>query len=202
MSTNNKYRVVRRKKSSLSRTSKYRILVTFTLYFVWIYPDDRTTNDGDTNDDLDYDYYNDIDDGDDDDVDNGLGGNGGGYMNYGQTDDYMRFTGDILGYAGLGGQRGDPQQRTWYAPAYYSTAPSALPGSSTYHSHGGGASGQWQHVEPMASSAERDEQRTRDLEGMFARGVRGLLTSYMQRALQPAIKETLMESLGYRLSYG
>lgn len=125
-------------------------------------------------------------------------------MNYGQTDDYMRFTGDILGYAGYQHHhQPDPQQpqqqqqRTWYTPAYYATAPAPAPAGA---SHGGG--GQWQNIEPLASSAERDEQRTRDLEGMFARGVRGLLTSYMQRALQPAIKETLMESLGYRLSYG
>lgn len=117
------------------------------------------------------------DDADDDDED-------GGYMNYGHTDDYMRFTGDILGYAAAQSDHrhdDDGQRRSWGA--------------------GGGGAGNWQHVE-LANSAERDEQRTRDLEGMFARGVRGLLTSYMQRALQPAIKETLMESLGYRLSYG
>ncbi|KAH8358417.1 hypothetical protein KR093_000064, partial [Drosophila rubida] len=41
-----------------------------------------------------------------------------------------------------------------------------------------------------------------ELEKLFAMGVRGLLTTYMQRALQPAIKETLMENMGYTLSYG
>lgn len=41
-----------------------------------------------------------------------------------------------------------------------------------------------------------------ELEKLFSMGVRGLLTTYMQRALQPAIKETLMENMGYTLSYG
>ncbi|EDW14029.1 uncharacterized protein LOC6572460 [Drosophila mojavensis] len=43
---------------------------------------------------------------------------------------------------------------------------------------------------------------TNELEKLFSMGVRGLLTTYMQRALQPAIKETLMENMGYTLSYG
>lgn len=47
------------------------------------------------------------------------------------------------------------------------------------------------------NDAFRDE-----LEKMFSMGVRGLLTTYMQRALQPAIKETLMENMGYTISYG
>uniref|UniRef100_A0A1A9WY33 Uncharacterized protein n=1 Tax=Glossina brevipalpis TaxID=37001 RepID=A0A1A9WY33_9MUSC len=41
-----------------------------------------------------------------------------------------------------------------------------------------------------------------ELEKLFSLGVRGLLTTYMQKALQPAIKETLMENMGYKLSYG
>lgn len=41
-----------------------------------------------------------------------------------------------------------------------------------------------------------------ELEKLFSLGVRGLLTTYMQKALQPAIKETLMENMGYTLSYG
>lgn len=141
-----------------------------------------------------------------------------GYTNDGQSDDYMRFTGDILGYAagaghgsdrrggggGGGGNNGGYgyESRTWPTGNY-----------------GGGGGGGWQRppsasssspsqlvsshiIELAPNSGERDDQRTRDLEGMFAKGVRGLLTSYMQRALQPAIKETLMESLGYRTSYG
>lgn len=59
----------------------------------------------------------------------------------------------------------------------------------------------WQNVE-LANAAEQDEAYARELEELFASGVRGLLTSYMQKALQPAIKETLMESMGYKLSYG
>lgn len=43
---------------------------------------------------------------------------------------------------------------------------------------------------------------TREMEDIFSKGIRGLLTSYMQRALQPAIKETLMSSMGYTISYG
>lgn len=33
-------------------------------------------------------------------------------------------------------------------------------------------------------------------------GIRSLLTSYMQRELQPAIKDTLMKNMGYTVSYG
>ncbi|XP_073820511.1 uncharacterized protein [Musca autumnalis] len=47
------------------------------------------------------------------------------------------------------------------------------------------------------NDALRDE-----LEKLFSMGVRSLLTTYMQRALQPAIKETLMENMGYTISYG
>ncbi|XP_055385532.1 uncharacterized protein LOC129614719 [Condylostylus longicornis] len=43
---------------------------------------------------------------------------------------------------------------------------------------------------------------TNELEQLFSMGVRGMLTTYMQKTLQPAIKETLMENMGYTLSYG
>lgn len=108
--------------------------------------------------------------------------------------DALHFEGDILGYANGGGGFGGggdwleaapPQDRSW----------------STDRRRRRPAVAAWQHVE-LANSAERDEQYTRDLEELFSKGVRGLLTTYMQRALQPAIKETLMENLGYRLSYG
>lgn len=59
----------------------------------------------------------------------------------------------------------------------------------------------WQNVE-LANSHEINEAFSRELEDLFSQGVRGLLTTYMQKALQPAIKETLMESMGYTLSYG
>ncbi|XP_030371571.1 uncharacterized protein LOC115621884 [Scaptodrosophila lebanonensis] len=70
-----------------------------------------------------------------------------------------------------------------------------------------------QMVEPDArafadifSGGEREQlvgdAMSNELEKLFSMGVRGLLTTYMQRALQPAIKETLMENMGYTLSYG
>ncbi|XP_066147764.1 uncharacterized protein [Euwallacea fornicatus] len=49
---------------------------------------------------------------------------------------------------------------------------------------------------------EDDEEISREMEDIFLRGIRSLLTSYMQRELQPAIKETLMKNMGYTVSYG
>lgn len=49
---------------------------------------------------------------------------------------------------------------------------------------------------------EVNDAMRNELEKLFSMGVRGLLTTYMQRALQPAIKETLMENMGYTISYG
>ncbi|XP_037036043.1 uncharacterized protein LOC119074148 [Bradysia coprophila] len=69
------------------------------------------------------------------------------------------------------------------------------------HRMGQPFSGQWQNVE-LANSDEQDDAYSRELEDLFSKGVRSILTSYMQKALQPAIKETLMESMGYTLSYG
>ncbi|XP_017140642.1 uncharacterized protein LOC108154770 [Drosophila miranda] len=58
----------------------------------------------------------------------------------------------------------------------------------------------------LNSNGDREElvgeAMSHELEKLFSMGVRGLLTTYMQRALQPAIKETLMENMGYTLSYG
>lgn len=53
-----------------------------------------------------------------------------------------------------------------------------------------------------SDSMGEDVAESKDMENLFSMGVRGLLTTYMQRALQPAIKETLMENMGYTLSYG
>lgn len=47
-----------------------------------------------------------------------------------------------------------------------------------------------------------DEELSREMEDIFLKGIRSLLTSYMQKELQPAIKETLMKNLGYTISYG
>ncbi|CAG9761728.1 unnamed protein product [Ceutorhynchus assimilis] len=47
-----------------------------------------------------------------------------------------------------------------------------------------------------------DEEVSREMEDIFLKGIRQLLTSYMQKELQPAIKETLMKNMGYTVSYG
>ncbi|XP_049548072.1 uncharacterized protein LOC125959296 [Anopheles darlingi] len=57
----------------------------------------------------------------------------------------------------------------------------------------------WQNVE---TNEALDDAYSNEIDNLFSKGVRGLLTTYMQKALQPAIKETLMESMGYTLSYG
>ncbi|KAL1517885.1 hypothetical protein ABEB36_001591 [Hypothenemus hampei] len=49
---------------------------------------------------------------------------------------------------------------------------------------------------------DEDEEISREMEDIFLRGIRSLLTSYMQKELQPAIKETLMKNMGYTVSYG
>lgn len=49
---------------------------------------------------------------------------------------------------------------------------------------------------------EEDDAISREMEDVFLRGIRSLLTSYMQRELQPAIKDTLMKNMGYTVSYG
>ncbi|XP_053685481.1 uncharacterized protein LOC128735041 [Sabethes cyaneus] len=67
-----------------------------------------------------------------------------------------------------------------------------------YNAYAGNGAG-WQTVE---TNEALDEAYSNEIDNLFSKGVRGLLTSYMQKALQPAIKETLMESMGYTLSYG
>ncbi|XP_062536085.1 uncharacterized protein LOC134205144 isoform X2 [Armigeres subalbatus] len=67
-----------------------------------------------------------------------------------------------------------------------------------YNAYAGNGAG-WQTVE---SNDALDEAYSNEIDNLFSKGVRGLLTTYMQKALQPAIKETLMESMGYTLSYG
>ncbi|XP_019881185.1 uncharacterized protein LOC109609013 [Aethina tumida] len=49
---------------------------------------------------------------------------------------------------------------------------------------------------------EEDEDLSREMEDIFLKGIRSLLTTYMQKELQPAIKETLMKNMGYTVSYG
>ncbi|XP_046746943.1 uncharacterized protein LOC124411704 [Diprion similis] len=43
---------------------------------------------------------------------------------------------------------------------------------------------------------------TREMEDVFLKGASQALTSYIERQLHPAIKETLMLSMGYTISYG
>lgn len=47
-----------------------------------------------------------------------------------------------------------------------------------------------------------NEDISQEMEDIFLRGIRSLLTKYMEKQLQPALKETLMMNLGYTISYG
>lgn len=59
------------------------------------------------------------------------------------------------------------------------------------------------YIDNLDSNRIIDDDKALDnLDEIFSSGVRSLLTTYMQRHLQPAIKETLMESMGFKLSYG
>lgn len=112
--------------------------------------------------------------------------------------DLLNARDDIRFDDSLGRSNGEPEDRTF--SEYFTN--SLRPAAQAYHSHGQRpVPDQWQNVE-LANSVELDEAFSRELEDIFSKGVRGLLTSYMQKALQPAIKETLMESMGYKLSYG
>ncbi|CAG4939122.1 unnamed protein product [Parnassius apollo] len=46
------------------------------------------------------------------------------------------------------------------------------------------------------------EDISREMEDIFTKGIRTLLTTYMKKELQPAIKDTLMRNMGYIVSYG
>lgn len=46
------------------------------------------------------------------------------------------------------------------------------------------------------------EHITREMEDVFLQGASKTLTRYIERQLHPAIKETLMLSMGYTISYG
>nr|XP_022903090.1 uncharacterized protein LOC111415576 isoform X2 [Onthophagus taurus] len=59
-----------------------------------------------------------------------------------------------------------------------------------------------EHRRSFSEANYEDEEIAREMEDIFIKGIRSLLTSYMQRELQPAIKETLMTSMGYTVSYG
>nr|XP_040228408.2 uncharacterized protein LOC120952904 [Anopheles coluzzii] len=98
----------------------------------------------------------------------------------------------------------DPNSRTFFAernPFSYS----AYGGGPASGSYGNGPAAHanpdkgWHNVE---TNEALDDAYSNEIDNLFSKGVRGLLTTYMQKALQPAIKETLMESMGYTLSYG
>lgn len=59
-----------------------------------------------------------------------------------------------------------------------------------------------QHRRSFRDEEEEEENLSREMEDIFLKGIRSLLTTYMQKELQPAIKETLMTNLGYTVSYG
>ncbi|KAK5642139.1 hypothetical protein RI129_008306 [Pyrocoelia pectoralis] len=58
-----------------------------------------------------------------------------------------------------------------------------------------------QHRRSYRDEDEEDDV-SKEMEDIFLKGIRSLLTNYMQKELQPAIKETLMTNLGYTVSYG
>ncbi|KAH8397642.1 hypothetical protein KR215_000400 [Drosophila sulfurigaster] len=94
------------------------------------------------------------------------------------SSDEMHFNGDVLNF------QDDQLQQL--------VEPDARAFADIFGNGGGGG-----NHEELVGDAMSNE-----LEKLFSMGVRGLLTTYMQRALQPAIKETLMENMGYTLSYG
>ncbi|XP_011646695.2 uncharacterized protein LOC105433220 [Pogonomyrmex barbatus] len=51
-------------------------------------------------------------------------------------------------------------------------------------------------------SWQSQEYITREMEDVFLQGASQALTRYVERQLHPAIKETLMLSMGYTISYG
>ncbi|XP_017786366.1 PREDICTED: uncharacterized protein LOC108569359 [Nicrophorus vespilloides] len=59
-----------------------------------------------------------------------------------------------------------------------------------------------EHRRNFREEDEEEEDLSREMEDIFLKGIRSLLTTYMQKELQPAIKETLMTNMGYTLSYG
>ncbi|XP_073996973.1 uncharacterized protein isoform X3 [Rhodnius prolixus] len=56
--------------------------------------------------------------------------------------------------------------------------------------------------EARDSSVEDNENMSQEIEQVFLRGVRSLLTRYLEHRLEPALRDTLMMNLGYSISYG
>lgn len=59
-----------------------------------------------------------------------------------------------------------------------------------------------EHRRSGGTAEDTDEDISQEMEDIFLKGIRTLLTTYMQKELQPAIKETLMKNMGYTISYG
>lgn len=58
------------------------------------------------------------------------------------------------------------------------------------------------YVDGPEGRSPSNEDISQEMEDIFLRGIRSLLTKYMEKQLQPALKETLMMNLGYTISYG
>lgn len=55
---------------------------------------------------------------------------------------------------------------------------------------------------PSALEKRQETDFTQEMEDVFLRGIQSLLTRYMEKQLQPALKDTLMANMGYTISYG
>lgn len=57
---------------------------------------------------------------------------------------------------------------------------------------------------PATGKAEFEPraEMSQEMEEVFIRGVRSLITRYMEHQMEPALRDTLMMNLGYSISYG
>ncbi len=58
------------------------------------------------------------------------------------------------------------------------------------------------YIDGPEGRSPSNEDISQEMEDIFLRGIRSLLTRYMEKQLQPALKDTLMMNLGYTISYG
>jgi hypothetical protein len=61
-----------------------------------------------------------------------------------------------------------------------------------------------EHRRSMAAARKGTEEGDfmQEMEDVFLRGIQSLLARYMEKQLQPALKDTLMANMGYTISYG
>jgi hypothetical protein len=71
------------------------------------------------------------------------------------------------------------------------------------HSYGCGPPNR-EHRRSMAvvRQGREDCDFMQEMEDVFVRGIQSLLARYMEKQLQPALKDTLMANMGYTISYG